>query len=99
LQLLGLNNHDIDIAVEDMMGLAFATDFITYAETRGIQATVPAVLKLNPEQSKHLETTKIKIFDMEIDVVNLRSEEYAEVSRIPTGVVSLVYDLSLQYAH
>jgi tRNA nucleotidyltransferase (CCA-adding enzyme) len=74
-----------------MMGLAFATDFVTFVEARGIQATVPAVLKLNPEQSKHLETTKIKVFDMEIDVVNLRSEEYAEVSRIPTGVVSLAY--------
>jgi hypothetical protein len=90
LQLLGSQSNDIDVAVEDMMGLAFATHLVTFARARGIEATEPAVVKSNPDQSKHLETTKVRVYDMELDLVNLRSEEYAEGSRIPTEVVSLV---------
>ena len=37
----------------------------------------------NPEQSKHLETARLKLAGLEIDLVNLRSETYAD-SRIPT---------------
>ena len=37
----------------------------------------------NPEQSKHLETARMKVAGLELDLVNLRSEEYAESSRIP----------------
>ena len=37
----------------------------------------------NPEQSKHLETARLKLAGLEIDLVNLRSESYAD-SRIPT---------------
>lgn len=40
----------------------------------------------NPDQSKHLETARMRIFDMWIDFVNLRCEEYSENSRIPTKV-------------
>ena len=71
-----------------MMGLAFATHLVTYARAKGLEATEPAVVKCNPDQSKHLETTKVRVLDVELDVVNLRSEEYAAGSRIPTGVVS-----------
>lgn len=42
----------------------------------------------NPEQSKHLETARMRIFDIWIDFVNLRCEEYSENSRIPTKVCS-----------
>lgn len=39
------------------------------------------------EQSKHLETATIKIYGQWVDVVNLRTEEYADsTSRIPTMV-------------
>ncbi|KAL9317742.1 hypothetical protein ACSQ67_014259 [Phaseolus vulgaris] len=38
----------------------------------------------NPDQSKHLETARMRLFDMWIDFVNLRSEEYTENSRIPS---------------
>lgn len=41
------------------------------------------VTKLNPDMSKHLETATAKIFGLMIDFVNLRSETYDEVSRIP----------------
>ncbi|KAM7477807.1 hypothetical protein LguiA_026020 [Lonicera macranthoides] len=40
----------------------------------------------NPEQSKHLETAKMHIDGIEIDFVNLRSEDYSENSRIPVVV-------------
>ena len=33
----------------------------------------------NPDQSKHLETTFIKLNNFEVDLVNLRSESYTEV--------------------
>lgn len=36
----------------------------------------------NPEQSKHLETARMKLLDFELDLVNLRSETYSD-SRIP----------------
>ena len=43
-----------------------------------------AVIKTNPEKSKHLETATMKIFGQQIDFVNLRTEKYSEESRIPT---------------
>lgn len=41
-----------------------------------------AVIKSNPEQSKHLQTARMKVGDLELDLVNLRSETYT-TSRIP----------------
>ena len=44
-----------------------------------------AVIESNPEQSKHLETARMKVAGLELDLVNLRSEKYADqTSRIPT---------------
>ncbi len=40
-------------------------------------------IKANPEQSKHLETVTTKIFGLDIDLVNLRTETYADDSRNP----------------
>ena len=42
------------------------------------------VIKANPDKSKHLETATICIEDHWIDFVNLRKEEYASDSRVPT---------------
>lgn len=54
-----------------------------------IKCLVPLTLIFsNPEQSKHLETARMRLFDMWIDFVNLRSEEYSNNSRIPTKVYS-----------
>ena len=36
----------------------------------------------NPEQSKHLETARMTVDGLELDLVNLRSETYTD-SRIP----------------
>lgn len=45
----------------------------------------------NPDQSKHLETARMRLFDVWIDFVNLRAEDYSENSRIPTMVLILYY--------
>ena len=47
-------------------------------ETKGI-----GVIQSNPEQSKHLETATMRVRDVWLDLVNLRSENYSEDSRIP----------------
>ena len=41
------------------------------------------VIKANSDKSKHLETATIRVGDMWIDLVNLRSETYSEDSRVP----------------
>ena len=52
---------------------------------RHVLALQIAVIESNPEQSKHLETARMKVAGLELDLVNLRSEKYADQSsRIPT---------------
>ena len=54
------------------------------AELHGVLLQI-AVIESNPEQSKHLETARMKVAGLELDLVNLRSEQYADqTSRIPT---------------
>ncbi|GBE78504.1 CCA tRNA nucleotidyltransferase, mitochondrial [Sparassis crispa] len=86
-KLLGHQSHDIDIALQDMMGMTFAEHFVTYCRSvKHISVKNIAKIESNPDQSKHLETAKTTVLDLELDFVNLRSEEYAEHSRIPTQV-------------
>lgn len=55
----------------------------TYLAAIGREARHTAVIQSNPDQSKHLETARMKIGNVWIDLVNLRSETYAADSRIP----------------
>jgi hypothetical protein len=88
-QLLGSQSNDIDIALEDMMGVAFAEHFASFVSSqKNIPVKAIAKIERNPDQSKHLETAKTTVLDTELDFVNLRSEEYAGDSRIPTEIVS-----------
>ncbi len=89
-KLLGSQSNDIDIALTDMMGYPFAEHLAAFANSRGIETGSISKIAQNPDQSKHLETATLKILGLELDLVNLRSEEYATNSRIPTGVVSVV---------
>lgn len=78
----------MDIALSDMMGYDFAVEFSEYAEqVKNIPIKSIAKVKGNPGQSKHLETAKTVFMGIELDFVNLRDEEYANESRIPTKVV------------
>lgn len=70
-----------------MMGIAFAELFVPFIEEKGFEVRNVTKIARNPEQSKHLETCKATLMGLEIDFVNLRSEEYALDSRIPTKVV------------
>ncbi|XP_031394580.1 tRNA nucleotidyltransferase cca2 isoform X2 [Punica granatum] len=55
-----------------------------YLASTGEEAQGLAVIPSNPDQSKHLETARMRLYDVWIDFVNLRSEKYSENSRIPT---------------
>jgi hypothetical protein len=83
-KLLGKESLDIDIALDNMMGKEFAEKVNEYLKSQGKETRHAAVIQSNPDQSKHLETARMKISDVWIDLVNLRSETYAEGSRIPT---------------
>jgi len=83
-KLMGRESLDIDIALDNMMGKEFAERVNAYLESQGQEKHNVAVIMSNPDQSKHLETARMKIRGLWIDLVNLRSEEYAHNSRIPT---------------
>ncbi|KAG8937264.1 CCA tRNA nucleotidyltransferase, mitochondrial [Tulasnella sp. 418] len=85
-KLLGIQSNDIDIALSSMTGVSFAEMFIPYVKAKGFEVGNVHKIAINPEQSKHLETAKTTLLGLEIDFVNLRSEEYAVDSRIPTKI-------------
>ncbi|OMJ67641.1 hypothetical protein SteCoe_35147 [Stentor coeruleus] len=78
-KLLGLESHDIDIALDNIIGEEFAKIFSQNKSTSSI-----GKIKANPEASKHLETACIRYKNIDLDFVNLRAEDYLEDSRIPT---------------
>lgn len=86
-KILGRDSHDLDISINIMSGEQFAvqlSDFLTKNYTKyGIKPHSIHKIDINPAKSKHLETATTKLFDIEVDFVNLRSEEYSDHSRIP----------------
>ncbi|KAI1818446.1 hypothetical protein GGS20DRAFT_581554 [Poronia punctata] len=91
-KLLGIESHDIDTAVNVMTGEAFAFKICelcekpeTVAKHNLSNTDVGNLHKIakNPEKSKHLETTTIKLLGFDVDFVNLRKETYTEDSRNP----------------
>ena len=96
-QLLGTESNDIDVAVQDMTGTSFANRLVGYLKSNKNELVKgPITVEANPDQSKHLETAKMKLWDIELDLVNLRAEKYAEDSRIPNQIVCNVLGDSLQ---
>nr|CAB3463211.1 unnamed protein product [Digitaria exilis] len=83
-KLLGKDSADIDIALDNMTGQHFCEKVNEYLGLMGEKQKAVGVIQCNPDQSKHLETARMLVFDIWIDFVNLRSEKYAENSRIPT---------------
>jgi len=81
-KLLGRDNKDIDVAIDNMSGADFANAVVDYMRSIGEATKNVGVIKSNPEQSKHLETATTFIYGLPIDFVNLRTETYAD-SRIP----------------
>ncbi|KAK0577476.1 hypothetical protein LWI29_033443 [Acer saccharum] len=84
-KLLGKECYDIDIALDNMLGSEFADKVTKYlSDTGGKPPAGFGIIPSNPDQSKHLETARMMLFDLWIDFVNLRCEDYSENSRIPT---------------
>ncbi|GAB4823351.1 hypothetical protein N2152v2_010397 [Parachlorella kessleri] len=83
-KLMGRQSLDIDIALDNMLGKDFAERVNEYLKAHGEETHHVAVIMSNPDQSKHLETARMKIRGVWIDLVNLRSETYTQHSRIPT---------------
>jgi tRNA nucleotidyltransferase/poly(A) polymerase len=91
-KLLGITSHDIDTAINSMTGEAFVDGLRDYCDDPANKAkhglhdddigrlhTVPR----NPDKSKHLATSTIKLCGLDVDFVNLRKETYADDSRNP----------------
>jgi tRNA nucleotidyltransferase (CCA-adding enzyme) len=75
---------DIDIALDNMMGEAFAGHVSSWLVEQGHPPASYGVTACNPDQSKHLATARMKVLGVWVDLVNLRTETYAQVdSRIP----------------
>lgn len=71
-----------------MTGISFASRLAEFLKsTKNELVKDPITVEANPDQSKHLETAKMKLWGIELDLVNLRAEEYAEDSRIPNQIV------------
>lgn len=91
-KLLGIASHDIDTAINVMTGEAFSSKIVELCEQSEVAAKhgVSAddignlhKIAANPEKSKHLETTTIRLLGFDVDFVNLRKETYTEDSRNP----------------
>ncbi|KAJ6443110.1 lipid transporter [Purpureocillium lavendulum] len=91
-KLLGIESHDIDVAINAMTGVHFAQrmrDFCTTPDAVKRHAIGPRDVgnlhnvARNPDKSKHLETAMVKMFGLDLDFVNLRKETYADDSRNP----------------
>ena len=81
-----MDSHDLDIAIDKMMGEKFAEKLIDFLKAKNIPASSCGVIHSNPDRSKHLETATLAIFGQFIDFVNLRAETYASDSRIPDSI-------------
>jgi len=81
------HSDDIDIALDDCLGREFAEKVNEYLAEHGLEHHRIGVIKSNPEQSKHLETATMQVLGVWVDFINLRSEQYAADSRIPSEMV------------
>eukprot|EP00189_Rhodosorus_marinus_P009958 CAMPEP_0184744742 /NCGR_PEP_ID=MMETSP0315-20130426/7439_1 /TAXON_ID=101924 /ORGANISM="Rhodosorus marinus, Strain UTEX LB 2760" /LENGTH=482 /DNA_ID=CAMNT_0027216557 /DNA_START=372 /DNA_END=1820 /DNA_ORIENTATION=- len=92
---LECDDIDIDIALDDISGKDFAHIVEEHLE-KSLEHSSVAVFLKNPDKSKHLETARIKIFDVWIDLVNLRTETYADSSRVPEIVLGTAEEDALR---
>ena len=75
-----------------MMGYPFVLLFQSFLQSRDIEVSSVHKVDMNAEKSKHLEPGGMTVFGQKIEFVNLRSEEYAADSRIPTIVSAIRFD-------
>lgn len=91
-KLLGRETGDVDIAVRHVTGMQFADRLYNHSKflrsrAQSTEVHIPYVsspvrIASNVAASKHLETAKLQIDGMDLDFVQLRTEQYTD-SRIP----------------
>ena len=94
-KLLGSASDDIDVAIDNMTGEDFGMAmkaFVSSPEAKPKYTSTEqgkkiignlALIEANPEKSKHLATATVRMFGLDVDLVNLRKETYATDSRTP----------------
>lgn len=82
-KLLGKESDDVDMALDNVSGAAFAESLNTFLQEQGLETRSIGVIQANPDQSKHLETARVLVLGHWIDFTNLRTETYRADSRIP----------------
>jgi tRNA nucleotidyltransferase (CCA-adding enzyme) len=83
-KLLGVGGkEDVDIALDNMAGNDFAMKLNDWHRKNGFKSFKIGLIQSNPEKSKHLETATVQLGRLSVDFVNLRTETYANDSRIP----------------
>ncbi len=96
-KLLGLQSSDIDAALSTLSGKDFGQIFEQFYDKHGTKYKEEAerlgignpelskivLMEEDAEKSKHLAVAKMKLFGLEVDLVNLRTEVYASDSRTP----------------
>ena len=97
-KLLGKESDDIDIALSDMKGSKLAS--LINEELYPGKDKV-GIIQQNAQKGKHLETATIKICNIWIDFVNLRSEEenvigtpLTDAERRDLSINSLFYNIN-----
>lgn len=102
-KLLGHESSDIDVAISSMSGYAFGAHVNQYIQIPKIQSAYGldsvrglSRISANPEKSKHLETATTKIFGLDVDLVNLRKEQYTGNSRNPKAELGTPEDDALR---
>ncbi|CAG9476818.1 unnamed protein product [Plasmodium vivax] len=86
-KFLGISNDDIDLTVDNMKGSEFCNYIKEYIQEKEKKNFNFGIIKINSDQSKHLETSSFNLFNFQVDVVNLRNEKYTEDSRIPEIII------------
>ncbi|NJM82158.1 MAG: CCA tRNA nucleotidyltransferase, partial [Tabrizicola sp.] len=96
-KLLGQQSNDIDAALSTLSGKVFGQNFSRFYDEHGAKYRDEAarqgianaelskivLVEEDAEKSKHLAVAKMKLFGLEVDLVNLRTEVYASDSRTP----------------
>lgn len=91
-KILGRASHDIDVAINCMTGEHFGNNLRDFCDIPANkekhqlqQSDIGSLHKIekNPDKSKQLETATVKIFGLDVDFVNLRTETYASDNRNP----------------
>ncbi|EFR04771.1 tRNA nucleotidyltransferase [Nannizzia gypsea CBS 118893] len=97
-KVLGVGSQDIDVGISTMTGYDFGLALKEYLDIpeklekykahypeHALKGVIGGLHKIaaNPQKSKHLETTTIRVFGFDVDLVNLRKETYTDTSRNP----------------